>query len=635
MATPAFVRALPASGSNGATSNTVTFAFDATGCDGLVVGFSYGIDSGNVSASTVTTATYAGAALTQLVGFTVNAGTTSSGMALYGITAPTTGSNNVIITMTGGTGAGTKYLTVSVVGYSGVGSFGNTATANPGTSSGNSPNCDVTCATGNLAVACGTHGFVIDGAGSGCTLRGSINDFGNGFTGNGTIAMDDRAGAGGATSMSFASTTSDLWTVMAVEVVGVSQEQEGFRFRNDDGSETTATWLAAQDTNASVALNTNFRLRTLINATGDPPSTAYTLNYKKSTDSLYIPVPTSSATAVPTWQANGAMAQLATAITPAFPTGILPGDILVLFLETANQAISIANAGGGTWTEIGTQTGTGTAGSTSATRLAMYWSRYDGVQTAPTTSDSGDHQTGFIASFRGCKQSGSPINATATFTTEAGPTTANIPGATTTVNNCLVVLAVADDWDNASTTRYTTWANANLTSINERFDNGSTTGNGGGLGMATATLATAAAYGTSTVAINASILANANGSFALTPADVPVFVSASSNVTAGGEATTVQLSAPSGKATSDFDTGRLWDDENGSDSIDITADDYTELEWSLRLQSPAVDADAYDFRVYAGSTALDTYTVTPRVTVGGKKAAPFPTRRLQPPFLRR
>ena len=25
--------------------------------------------------------------------------------------------------------------------------------------------------------------------------------------------------------------------------------QEGFRWRNDDGSETTATWLAAQDTN--------------------------------------------------------------------------------------------------------------------------------------------------------------------------------------------------------------------------------------------------------------------------------------------------------------------------------------------------------------------------------------------------
>ena len=40
---------------------------------------------------------------------------------------------------------------------------------------------------------------------------------------------------------------------------------------------------------------------------------------------------------------------------------------------------------------------------------------------------------------------------------------------------------------------------------------------------------------------------------------------------------------------------------------------YTELEWSLRLQAPA--ADVYEFRVYAGSTPLTTYAVTPQLTV--------------------
>ena len=45
-------------------------------------------------------------------------------------------------------------------------------------------------------------------------------------------------------------------------------DQEGFRFRNDDGSETTATWLAALNTNASLAVDTTYRLRMLIqNAT--------------------------------------------------------------------------------------------------------------------------------------------------------------------------------------------------------------------------------------------------------------------------------------------------------------------------------------------------------------------------------
>jgi hypothetical protein len=42
---------------------------------------------------------------------------------------------------------------------------------------------------------------------------------------------------------------------------------------------------------------------------------------------------------------------------------------------------------------------------------------------------------------------------------------------------------------------------------------------------------------------------------------------------------------------------------------------YTELEWDLRLQSPAAGSDIYEFRVYDGSTPLDTYAVTPQLTV--------------------
>jgi hypothetical protein len=61
-----------------------------------------------------------------------------------------------------------------------------------------------------------------------------------------------------------------------------------------------------------------------------------------------------------------------------------------------------------------------------------------------------------------------------------------------------------------------------------------------------------------------------------------------------------------------FTTGRMWDDENGTDTIDIAADGYTELEWNLKLQAPA--ADVYEFRVYAGSTPFATYTVTPQLT---------------------
>ena len=37
-----------------------------------------------------------------------------------------------------------------------------------------------------------------------------------------------------------------------------------------------------------------------------------------------------------------------------------------------------------------------------STRGTVFWSRYNGTQTAPTTSDSGTSQVGFIAAFRGC-----------------------------------------------------------------------------------------------------------------------------------------------------------------------------------------------------------------------------------------
>jgi hypothetical protein len=57
-------------------------------------------------------------------------------------------------------------------------------------------------------------------------------------------------------------------------------EQEGFRFRNDDGSESAATWKAAQDTNINLAAATVTRLRFLINATGDPTERQFKLEYR-------------------------------------------------------------------------------------------------------------------------------------------------------------------------------------------------------------------------------------------------------------------------------------------------------------------------------------------------------------------
>jgi hypothetical protein len=62
-------------------------------------------------------------------------------------------------------------------------------------------------------------------------------------------------------------------------------EQEGFRWRNDDDDEVDATWRQDQDVDDEIAKETNIRLRTLLNATGDPDSQQFEIQYKEASDS--------------------------------------------------------------------------------------------------------------------------------------------------------------------------------------------------------------------------------------------------------------------------------------------------------------------------------------------------------------
>jgi len=64
-------------------------------------------------------------------------------------------------------------------------------------------------------------------------------------------------------------------------------DQEGFRFRADDGNETAATWLAAQDTNVIRPKSTNTRLRVILNSTLDRGSENYQLEVRKVGDTAW------------------------------------------------------------------------------------------------------------------------------------------------------------------------------------------------------------------------------------------------------------------------------------------------------------------------------------------------------------
>lgn len=107
-------------------------------------------------------------------------------------------------------------------------------------------------------------------------------------------------------------------------------------------------------------------------------------------------------------------------------------------------------------------------------------------------------------------------------------------------------------------------------------------------------------------------------------------IAASANIAASGENTTAQLAAPSGKTSgANFQVGRMQDDENPADAIDLAADKYTELEWSLQaVNGVALNAEVYEFRVTLNGVPMDTYTVTPTWTIGSGVTQTF-TRSIQ------
>ena len=248
-----------------------------------------------------------------------------------------------------------------------------------------------------------------------------------------------------------------------------------------------------------------------------------------------------SAAPVPTFVNAGAVAAGTGAITPPLPANIAVDDILLLFLETSNQAISIANQSGGTWTAVlNSPQSTGTAAGADGTRLTVFWSRYNGTQTAPVTSDSGNHQLGRIIAVRGVMASGNPWDVTAGGI-EAGntDTSGSIPGATTTVANTLVVAAIATALpDSTTTTAFSGWTNAGLAAVTERTDDSTGSNNGGGLGIATGTRAAAGAYGATTVTTSAST-AKAMMSIALRPATAALTI----NTPAGTAANDVLIAS--------------------------------------------------------------------------------------------
>jgi hypothetical protein len=202
----------------------------------------------------------------------------------------------------------------------------------------------------------------------------------------------------------------------------------------------------------------------------------------------------------PTWVTNGNVTSGTGAITPAVPAGYAANDIFLLFVESANDRVSQATPTD--WQVVtntsGNTNGWGAAAGTSSVELEVFWRRSTASESAPSVADRGNHTCGIIMCIRGAETNGYPFNFALAGIKSGTNTTVSITGGTSTVHNVLVVSAVTDAQDDASTTRNDGWANADLESVTERIDTGTVSGNGGGIGVALGYKRVAGAIGNTT-----------------------------------------------------------------------------------------------------------------------------------------
>jgi hypothetical protein len=207
--------------------------------------------------------------------------------------------------------------------------------------------------------------------------------------------------------------------------------------------------------------------------------------------------------AIPTFQAAGTSQESASAITLSWPTHATD-DIGLLFVETeTNNTATLSGAGAADWTELDASH-QATTGGTETTRLTMFRARATSASMSDVTvDDSGNHQIGIIITYRGCITTGNPVDVDAGDSTSSDSTSLVVPGATTTVADCIVIAASSNGTDNPAADPQldaADWANSDLSDVVAagRVNEQTNRGTGGGIYSTDGGKATAGAYGTTT-----------------------------------------------------------------------------------------------------------------------------------------
>lgn len=198
--------------------------------------------------------------------------------------------------------------------------------------------------------------------------------------------------------------------------------------------------------------------------------------------------------AAPTYVANGAFNAFTGGSEPnqtlsiALPAGWQKGDIFVLVMSGGDfdqprgwhQFMNGGDNSGGSISQF------------------VWWRRATASETDPVVVHRGNpnERAGICFAIRGAAKRGKPYDVV----TRGSGTTASwvLGGVTTTVADCLIVSIGSSGADNVTGQRMGAVTNANLTSLTERIDNWSATGNGVGIYVCTGVKASAGATGNTT-----------------------------------------------------------------------------------------------------------------------------------------
>lgn len=265
-----------------------------------------------------------------------------------------------------------------------------------------------------------------------------------------------------------------------------------------------------------------------------------------------------SAQAAPTYQAAGDAANAGGtnnntstySVSPTWPAHQI-NDIALLFVETAEgRAVTLTTPAG--FVEVpGSPQATGSG--TSGTRLTVYWARATSTSMSAPTLSAVNHLYARILTYRGVIPTGNPWDVTGGAIKTPASNSVTVTGVTTTVDDTLIVQAVAHDRDNASA-HFSNQSNANLSGITERTDGGTTSGNRGGFAVWDGVKATAGPTGNTTASISSSV-ENAFLTIALKPAPTVTSITRADANPSGATSVswTVTFTAPvSGLAASNF-----------------------------------------------------------------------------------